>query len=78
MKLSPYGRLEDHDVMQVGDEIRLDTPMSQLTQYCDPSLDESRRKWKPVPFWWIGKKFGAFRRGCRGKVDCRRILSANG
>jgi hypothetical protein len=27
-----------------------------------------------VPCWWIGKKFGAFRRGCRGKVDCRRLI----
>lgn len=34
MKLSPYGRLEDHDVMQVGDEIRLGTPMGQ------PSAEE--------------------------------------
>ena len=78
MTLSQYGRLEDSDVMQEGDEIRYDSPYSNFDAYADESLDESRRQWQRIYPYWVGKTFGEFRNGPsqrgRGKIDCRRRL----
>jgi hypothetical protein len=82
MRLSPYSRLDDYDIMIVGDEIRCSTNRSSLTQYCDSSLDEERKQWTPVTKYWIGKKFGEFRTrltqpNCvhnHGTIECRRKI----
>jgi len=74
MKYSPYARLDDNDTFKNGDEIRFDTPFSHISQYCDVEMDYKRSEWRLVSDYWIGKKFGTFRKGVRkfGKIDCRR------
>jgi len=82
MRLSPYGRLDDEDIMQQGDEIRFSTRRSTLQQYCDESLDDERVRWTPITAYWIGRKFGEFRKGLtkpksfhnHGLIECRRRI----
>lgn len=78
MKYSRYARLESSDVILKGDQVRFDTPMSERSQYCDPSLDEERRQWEKFEPVWFGKKFGTFKRGFdRQKIDARRLLPSS-
>jgi hypothetical protein len=55
MKEYPFWILEDHDIIQKGDEQRDPIPASWRSQSCDDSLDHERMQWKTIYPVWHGR-----------------------